>query len=124
MKETSVTTMWTPQKAQLVEEGFYVTPQLLPGDVAAAKASGFASIINNRPDWEGGASQPPSAELEASAAAAGVTYHHLPVPPAGHNEEDARRMAELVRSSPRPILAFCRTGTRSAALYKKGKTLG
>lgn len=85
--------------------------------------AGFASVINNRPDYEGGVSQPTSAELAEAAQAVGLTYWHLPVPPNGHTEQDARRMATLVRSLPKPVLAFCRTGNRAAALFEKGKLL-
>lgn len=103
--------------------GFYVAPQLAAGDMAQAKAAGFRSVINNRPDFEGGTQQPTSIELKAAAEAEGLVYHHLPVAPSGHADGDARRMAELVRSSPGPVLAFCRTGARSEALYRKGTSL-
>jgi uncharacterized protein (TIGR01244 family) len=51
-------------------------------------------------------------------------YEHLPVQPSGHSEEDARRMAALVASLPKPVLAFCRSGRRAAALYGFGRRLG
>ena len=91
--------------------------------MAAIKAAGFASVINNRPDHEGGQAQPDSAALEVAARAAGLCYQHLPVPPSGHVDADAQQMVELVHSLPQPVLAFCRTGARSAALYQKGKQL-
>ena len=111
------------ERFRLVEQGFYVTAQLSAGDMAGIKAAGFASVINNRPDHEGGPSQPDSISVEAAARAAGLNYQNLPVPPSGHADPDARRMLELVHSLPQPVLAFCRTGTRSAALYQKGKQL-
>ena len=111
------------QEFRLVEPGFYVTPQLSIDDIADVKAAGFASVINNRPDHEGEQGQPDSISLEAAARVAGLTYRHLPVPPSGHTDADARRMVELVRSLPQPVLAFCRTGTRSAALFQKGNQL-
>ncbi len=111
------------QAVRLVEPGFYVTPQLSADDMVDIKAAGFASVINNRPDHEGGPTQPDSAILEAAARAAGLNYRHLPVPPSGHADSDARRMVQTVLSLPQPVLAFCRTGTRSAALYQKGKQL-
>lgn len=111
------------QETRLVEPGFYVTPQLSIDDIADVKAAGFASVINNRPDREGEQGQPDSISLEAAARVAGLNYRHLPVPPSGHADADARRMVELVRSLPQPVLAFCRTGTRSAALSQKGKQL-
>jgi len=104
-----------------VDEALSITPQMNAQDMEAAAANGWRSIINNRPDFEGGSGQPRSAELEAAARAAGLEYRHLPVPPSGHSDADARRMAELVASLPKPVLAFCRTGRRSAALYQKGR---
>ena len=111
------------ERFRLVEPGFYVTPQLSVDDMPALKAAGFASVINNRPDQEGGPVQPESRALEAAAYAAGLEYRHLPVPPKDHSDPEARQMAELVNSLPQPVLAFCRTGTRSASLYLKGKEL-
>ncbi|MDP2032538.1 MAG: TIGR01244 family sulfur transferase [Polaromonas sp.] len=111
------------QAFRLVEPGFYVTPQLAAEDMACVQAAGFASVINNRPDHEGGRAQPDSTTLAAAAGAVGLSYRHLPVPPSGHVDADGRQMVELVQSLPQPVLAFCRTGTRSAALYQKGKQL-
>lgn len=107
-----------------VDEALSITPQLGADDMHAAAAAGYRSIVNNRPDFEGGRAQPRSAELEAAARAAGLQYRHLPVPPSGHSDADARRMADLVDSLPKPVLAFCRTGRRSAALYQKGRSAG
>jgi uncharacterized protein (TIGR01244 family) len=113
---------WGAASAEAVDSEVSTTPQLSPQDMAGVKAAGFRSVINNRPDFEAGPSQPTSAELAAAAQAAGLTYHYLPVPSSGHSDEDARRMAGLVRESPKPVLAFCRTGRRSGALYLKGKS--
>jgi len=49
-----------------VDEALSITPQLSAEDMQAAAAAGFRSIINNRPDFEGGPGQPRSAELEAA----------------------------------------------------------
>ena len=111
------------QAFRLVEPGFYVTPQLAAEDMAGIHSAGFASVINNRPDHEGGPTQPDSVALAAAARAVGLSYRHLPVSPSGHADADARQMVQLVQSLPQPVLAFCRTGTRSAALYQKGKQL-
>lgn len=105
-----------------VDEALSITPQMEAQDMEAAAAHGYRSIINNRPDHEGGPAQPRSAELEAAARAAGLQYRHLPVPPSGHSDADARRMADLVDGLPKPVLAFCRSGRRSAALYQKGSS--
>lgn len=109
---------FTPEQ---IDEALRVTPQVQPEDMPAIAAAGIRSIINNRPDLEGGAGQPTSARLEAAARAAGLEYRHLPVPPAGHTPEQARSMVEAVDAMPHPVVAFCRTGRRSAALYRMGK---
>lgn len=94
-----------------------VAPQLDPGAMAWAAEAGYKSVINNRPDFEGGPDQPTSAEMEAAAKAAGLRYAHLPVQPNVQTPEEAARFAELLRELPTPILAFCRTGTRSGKLF-------
>ena len=101
-----------------------ITQQLEPHDMAAVVRAGFRSVVNNRPDFEGGAGQPTSSELEAAARANGLQYRHLPVPPSGHSDAQARAMVDLVAALPHPVLAFCRTGNRSAALYEKGNSHG
>lgn len=103
-----------------IDEALYVAPQVRPEDMPALAAAGARSIINNRPDFEGGAGQPTSAQLEDAARAAGLGYRYLPVPPAGHTPEQARSMANAVSALPQPVVAFCRTGRRSAALYRMG----
>lgn len=107
-----------------VDAGLAVAPQLHPQDMPALIAAGFRTVINNRPDFEGGPEQPTSAELEAAARSAGLEYRYLPVPPSGHTREQASRMARAVDALPAPVLAFCRSGLRSAALYRLGKGNG
>lgn len=103
-----------------IDAALSVASQLQPEDMPAISAAGFRSVINNRPDFEGGAGQPASAQLEAAARAAGLEYRYLPAPSAGYTTEQARDMAQAVRALPHPVLAFCRTGRRSAALYSMG----
>lgn len=95
-----------------------VAPQLTPEAMAAAAAAGFRSVINNRPDFEGGAEQPTSAAIEAAARAAGLEYAHLPVAGGFQTPEQARAMADLMARLPKPVLAFCRSGARSGNLYQ------
>ncbi len=107
--------------AEAIDDGVYVSAQLRPEDMPALAAAGLRSVINNRPDGEGGADQPETARLEAAARAAGLEYRYLPVAPAGHTAADARRMSQALGDLPRPVLAFCRSGRRSAALYRKAQ---
>ncbi|MEJ7930814.1 TIGR01244 family sulfur transferase [Ramlibacter sp. AN1015] len=111
----------TTRSTEQIDAALYVTPQVQPEDMAALAAAGFRGIINNRPDHEGGEGQPTSAQLEAAARQAGLAYRYLPMPPTGHTPEQARDMANAVDALPKPVVAFCRTGRRSAALYRMGK---
>ncbi len=102
-------------------EAFSTSPQISPSDVREIAALGFKTLINNRPDGEGGAEQPTSAEIEAAARAAGLDYVHLPVISGQITEPQARRFAELLATRPKPVLAFCRSGARSQNLYRMAR---
>lgn len=85
--------------------------------MAEAAAAGIRSIINNRPDFEGGPDQPTSAVMEAAALAAGLEYRFLPVNGGYQSPEEIDAFAQLLASLPTPILAFCRSGARSSRLF-------
>ena len=91
--------------------------QLGPEAMAEAAAAGFRSVINNRPDFEGGPTQPTSTSIEAAARAAGLDYAWLPVAPNVHSADEIARFAELLATLPKPILVFCRSGARSSKLF-------
>ncbi len=95
-----------------------VAPQLTPEAMAEAAAAGFRSVVNNRPDFEGGPDQPTSAQIEAAAVAAGLSYRYLPVSGVYQSPEEVAAMAALLAELPRPLLAFCRSGARSTRLYQ------
>ncbi len=95
-----------------------VAPQLTPEAMAEAARAGFRSVVNNRPDHEHGLDQPTSAEIEAAALAAGLTYRHLPVDGGYQSPEEIAAFAQLLAELPRPLLAFCRSGARSARLFE------
>lgn len=100
-----------------------VAPQLDPTAMAWAAQNGFKSVINNRPDFEGGPDQPTNAAIEAAARAAGLEYAFLPVNGAYQSPEEIARFAELLQTMPRPILAFCRSGARSGKLFQAASAL-
>ena len=99
-------------------EDFATAPQVSPHDLAEIAAMGFKTVVNNRPDGEGGAEQPSNAEIEAAAQAAGLNYAYLPVISGQITEQQARDFAHLLAHSPGPLLAFCRSGARSQNLYQ------
>ena len=100
-----------------------VSEQIRPEDVAVLFAAGFKSIVCNRPDGEG-PDQPDFAEIEAAAKAAGIVAAYLPVVSGQIGDEDAAAFGSLLDSLPKPVLAFCRTGTRSATLWSLSEGAG
>ena len=100
-----------------IADDVYVAPQLTPEAMAAAAKAGFRSVVNNRPDFEGGPDQPTNESIGAAAVAAGLAYRYLPVSGAYQSPEDAAAMAILLAELPRPLLMFCRSGARSNRLF-------
>lgn len=94
-----------------------VAPQLKPESMAEAARAGFRSIVNNRPDFEHGPDQPTSAQIETAAREAGLEYRWLPVDSGYQSPEEIAAFAHLMLELPRPVLAFCRSGARSARLF-------
>ena len=92
-----------------------VSPQIDPADVVALAASGFRSIVCNRPDGED-AGQPTAAAIAASAEAHGLRFVHIPVMSGGIDEGDVATMARALADLPAPVLAYCRSGARSEQL--------
>ncbi|NBD19946.1 TIGR01244 family phosphatase [Aquabacterium fontiphilum] len=108
---------------QPIAEDVYAAPQLTPEAMAAVAEAGFKSVMNNRPDLEGGPDQPRSADVEAAAVAAGLAYAHLPVQGGYQSPEEIAQCAALLKTLPRPLLMFCRSGARSTKLYMQAVSL-
>lgn len=97
-----------------LDEATWVAGQVAPDDVAGLGAQGVTAIVNNRPDGEE-PGQPTSAEIEAAARAAGLSYTHIPVT-GGMSSDQVEAMAAALEE-PGRTLAFCRSGTRSTFLW-------
>jgi uncharacterized protein (TIGR01244 family) len=102
-----------------VTPGFAVAPQLAPADMAAAAAHGFTLVINNRPDGEA-PGQPSGAEMAAAAEAAGLKYVAIPVR-GGPTPDQVAAMRAVVDAADGPVLAYCRSGTRSIFTWSLGE---
>lgn len=94
----------------------FASPQISLADVAAAAAQGIVMIVNNRPDGEEDG-QISGAEIEAAAKAAGLGYVAIPVTHAGWSEGQVRAMTTALAEANGPVLAYCRSGTRSTLLW-------
>jgi uncharacterized protein (TIGR01244 family) len=104
-----------------VTDQFSVAPQIEPGDIARARTEGFALVINNRPDHEA-PGQPTSAQMEAEAREAGIAYVHIPVR-GGPTREQVEIEQKLLAEAQGPVLAYCRSGTRSIVTWSIGQAL-
>jgi uncharacterized protein (TIGR01244 family) len=104
-----------------VTADFAVAPQISPQDFAGLAAAGFKRVISNRPDAE----VPPdlsSAVMASAAEAAGLDYVHVPI--VGMPSEAAvETIFAAVRSADGPVLAYCRSGTRSITAWAIGQAL-
>ena len=99
-----------------VTDALSVGPQIAASDVTAIRDAGFRAIICNRPDGEG-ADQPNFEEIEAAAREAGLEARYLPVTSGMVQDADATTFGQALMELPGPVLAYCRTGTRSATLW-------
>ncbi|MEZ5994778.1 MAG: TIGR01244 family sulfur transferase [Hyphomonadaceae bacterium] len=105
-----------------VTPDFAVAAQLQPGDFERAAAAGFTLVVCNRPDGEA-TGQPTEAQMRAAAEAAGLTFMGLPftgrTPPPGV----VAGAAALLEAAKGPVLAYCRTGTRSITAWAMAQAL-
>ncbi|CAN1724817.1 sulfide:quinone oxidoreductase [Hyphomicrobium sp. 1Nfss2.1] len=99
-----------------INDEICVSPQISTDDAVKLKELGFRSIVCHRPDGEA-PDQPLFREIEEAAKAAGLEIHHQPVVTGKIADADAEAFAALLKQLPKPVLAFCRTGTRSASLW-------
>lgn len=99
-----------------LDDAFQVAEQITVEDFARAAEMGITTVINNRPDGES-ADQIPTAEAEALASAAGLSYHHIPIQSGQVTMEAVEAYAKVMRETDSPVLAYCRTGTRSCILW-------
>lgn len=105
-----------PPTLRTVNESVSVAGQIMPDDVAAIAAAGFKAIVNNRPDDED-RGQPTGDAIRAAAAAAGLAYHAIPVTQAGFSHSQIDAMTAALVGAGGPVLAYCRSGTRSCNLW-------
>lgn len=93
----------------------FVSGQVLPEEIAGLAARGVTMIVNNRPDGEE-PGQPPASQIEAAAREAGLAYRFIPVA-GGLSADQVQAMGEALEQANGKVLAFCRSGTRSAYLW-------
>lgn len=99
-----------------IDDTIAVAPQIAPEDIAAIRAAGYVAVVNNRPDGEE-AGQPTGEAIRAACAAAGLAYTAIPVTQGGFSHSQVTAMIDAVTQAGGPVLAYCRSGTRSCNLW-------
>ena len=99
-----------------INDDVSVAPQVLASDIPAISEAGFKTIICNRPDGES-EDQQVFAEIEAAAKKAGIAIIFQPVPSGNVSDEDGLEFGQLLETATKPLLAYCRTGTRCTILW-------
>ncbi len=95
---------------------FSVAPQITAEDVADLAARGFRSVMCNRPDGED-PGQTPAAEIQAAAERHGLAFAMVPVVSGQLGMDNVRAFRAAMTDLPEPVLAYCRSGTRSRNLW-------
>lgn len=99
-------------------EQFSFTSQISIEDIAELARLGFKTIINNRPDFEGGDEQPQSSALAAAAKVYGLSYIHIPVVPNNIQAHQIKAFRDAFNEAQKPVVGFCKTGNRASSLYQ------
>lgn len=103
-------------KLAILTPNLTALPQPSVNDVGELADRGYRSIISNRPDGEA-PDQPKWNDVKAAALAQGMETVHIPVVAGQIGEADVRAFREALERLPKPIAAYCRTGTRSTILW-------
>jgi len=95
---------------------YAVSPQIMPEDLAAIKAAGFTTIIDNRPDGE----IPPALHtsvMQTAAEALGLTFVANPVIGGAMTMDNVAAQRAAIAASPGPVFAYCASGNRSSIVW-------
>lgn len=103
-------------KLKQVDDEFAVSEQITPSDIEELAEQGYKAVVCNRPDGEG-PEQPSFAEIQAAAEAHGLEVRNVPVVSGQLTPSDIAAFSSAMEEMPRPMLAYCRTGTRSIQLW-------
>ena len=105
-----------------VTEKLWIAPQPKAADFEEAKEKGIARIINSRPDSEE-QGQPKATQSAAAASYLGMDYVHIPIVPGQVTVDKIRAFQKALAEADGPVLAHCKTGTRSLTLWAIGEVL-
>jgi len=109
-------------RATEIAPGLFIAAQLKADDVAQLKEEGFRTIINNRPDGEE-SGQPAAAIIRDEAKHHDIDYVHQPVATSAIAAKDVAEFERHVAAAAKPVLAHCRSGTRTYLMWAAGQAL-
>ena len=95
---------------------YSVSPQITRDDVKDIAGQGFRAIMCNRFDGEA-PDQTPEAVIRAEAERLGLAFASVPVTSGSIHPEDVEDFKTAMAELPGPVLAYCRSGTRSRTLW-------
>jgi uncharacterized protein (TIGR01244 family) len=111
-----------PASVVKITEKLFISPQPSLNDFQLFASAGFEAVINNRPAAEQ-TEQPSPVSEQKAAEAAGLSYRFIPVTGPTITEADVCAFQEAVYAADGPVLAHCKSGTRSATLHVIGEVL-
>jgi uncharacterized protein (TIGR01244 family) len=103
-------------------DDFATAAQIELDEVEKIAALGYKTIINNRPDGEGGMEQAASALVAEKAASLGVAYYYIPVISGQITPQQVQNFADTLAKADKPVLAYCRSGARSTMLWQMAQS--
>lgn len=98
-----------------------VSDQVLPANLSLVHSLGYRSVICNRPDGET-PDQPLFAAIKQAAELSSMPAFYIPIPPTGPDPDQVAAMKRAYRDAPKPVLVYCRSGARSAAILSAIQT--
>jgi sulfide:quinone oxidoreductase len=85
-------------------------------EIEALAMAGCKTIINNRPDGED-PGQLSADEARRLCEDRGISYRHIPFVAATLTRAQVDEFDAALKTSPQPIVAHCRSGTRSTMIW-------
>ncbi|HSZ59275.1 MAG TPA: sulfur transferase domain-containing protein [Tepidisphaeraceae bacterium] len=94
----------------------YVSSQISLRDVGYVARSGMRTIVDMRPDGEA-ADEPSSRLMERFAKGQGIDFSYIPIPHESIPPATVTALGDVLSSSQRPAVLYCRTGRRAVRTF-------
>lgn len=107
-------------KIETVSHKYGVSGQIEPDDLRVIAQAGYKSVVCMRPDNEE-AGQPKFDEIARTANAFDVKAAYVPVSGTA-TRTDLSQFRSVCEHLPKPVLGYCRSGSRALSIYKSTRT--